>query len=93
MPTVESALRAAGVRAIAAAILVAPALAIPFAVSTQPALAAPCSQASTNGSVALQCGPPPVGGAPDYTGNCTNAYGTYQNCIVQQFPPRDRPNR
>jgi hypothetical protein len=46
----------------------------------------PCTQVSTNGSVAIQCGTQGGGGAGGDFGGCTNAYGNYQNCVVQMRP-------
>jgi hypothetical protein len=55
-------------------------------------LADPCTQTSTGGSTSLNCGTRSVGGG-GYTGGCVNAYGQYQNCIVDLLPPNWRPNR
>jgi hypothetical protein len=45
-----------------------------------------CAQGSINGAVGGQSiEAPGAGGIPPYSGgSCTTAYGTYQNCIVQQ---------
>ena len=77
----------------AAAILIAPVVGIsagPGADSRT--VAAPCTQVNSNGSVSLQCGgaPPNVGSSGSFSNSCVNAYGTYQNCIVQQGPARPR---
>ena len=91
MAIVEIPVRAVCAGAFAAAIVIAPVVWIaadPGAHSRS--VADVCSQVSTNGSVSLQCGTPPVGGPPGYTGGCVNAYGQYQNCIVHLLPPSMR---
>ncbi|HEY7051169.1 MAG TPA: hypothetical protein VH496_03410 [Mycobacterium sp.] len=90
MAIVSTLVRAAYV-AFAAAILAAAIAAISNETDVH-AFADPCTQVTTNGSAALRCGTQNIGGVP-YTGGCTNAYGTYQNCIVELLPPSLRPSR
>jgi hypothetical protein len=79
----------------AAAIVFAPAAAT-FVIHAGEArnFAEPCSQITSNGSVAIQCGNAPIGSPGNFIGGCANAYGQYQNCMAQLWgPPNSRPWR
>jgi hypothetical protein len=82
--------RAACVVALAAAIVIAPIVGMGAGAGGFRVVADPCTQVSSNGSVSLQCGSQSVGSSGGYRSGCTNAYGTYQNCIVQLGPPGSR---
>jgi hypothetical protein len=85
----HAARRAACAGAFAAAIIIAPAVGMSAAPSSgSRTIADVCSQVTTNGSVALQCGVTGPQGGGNYTGGCVTQYGTYQNCLVQEGLPR-----
>ena len=94
MTITKSSVRVAYIGAFGAAIVLAGLAGIDAQAKTESRVVAqPCTQTATGGSTQLQCGPGGVGGPPPYSGGCVNAFGNYQNCIVQLLPPDLRPNR